>query len=137
ALPRPPGICTPVVPPRACAQSALLDPLGPGCDTVRSVRRALLLVAALAALAVPVAAIAHPLGNFTINRYSELDVAGNRLYVLYVLDMAEIPTFQAQQAGGVDAAAYARRIASHLRLTVSGKSARLVPVEHVLAFPPG
>ena len=49
----------------------------------------------MVALAAPVAASAHPLGNFTVNRYSELDVAGNRLYVVYVLDLAEIPTFQA------------------------------------------
>src|SRR5207248_5695717 len=89
------------------------------------------------ALLAPLAAKAHPLGNFTINRYSELDVSGNRLYVLYVLDMAEIPTFQAKQAGGIDGAAYARTIASHVRLTVTGRTARLVPVKHVLAFPPG
>ena len=33
--------------------------------------------------------------------YSELDVSGNRLYVLYVLDLAEIPTFQANEAGEI------------------------------------
>ena len=42
----------------------------------------------------PPAAAAHPLGNFTINRYSRVELSGDRLYVLYVLDMAEIPTFQ-------------------------------------------
>ena len=39
---------------------------------------------------------AHPLGNFTINRYSRIEPSGDRLYVLYVLDLAEIPTFQAK-----------------------------------------
>ena len=80
--------------------------------------RRLVLLAGIATIALlaPLAAKAHPLGNFTINRYSELDVAGNRLYLVYVLDMAEIPTFQAKQAGGVDAAVYVRRIASHLTL---------------------
>ena len=39
-------------------------------------------------------ASAHPLGNFTVNRYSELVVSPGRLSVTYVLDMAEIPTFQ-------------------------------------------
>src|SRR5439155_10696917 len=78
-----------------------------------------------------------PLGNFTINRYSELDVAGSRLYVLYVLDLAEIPTFQARQAGGIDARAYARRLAANAHLTVDGKPAPLVVIRHELAFPAG
>src|ERR1700710_2151506 len=100
-------------------------------------QRLLLALVVLAAPAAPVAASAHPLGNFTINRYSELDVAGNRLYVLYVLDLAEIPTFQAKQGGSIRAAAYVRRIAANLHLAVDGKAARLVPVRNELAFPPG
>ena len=43
---------------------------------------------------------AHPLGNFTVNRYAEIVLAPDRVEVLYVLDMAEIPTFQEQQ--GID-----------------------------------
>ncbi len=39
-------------------------------------------------------ASAHPLGNFTVNRYSGLDLAPGRVTVAYVLDMAEIPTYQ-------------------------------------------
>ena len=100
-------------------------------------RLAVALIIAVAALVVPALAAAHPLGNFTINRYSELDVSGNRLYVLYVLDLAEIPTFQLQQSGGIDAAAYARRIAVNAHLSVDGKPVRLVPARHALAFPPG
>jgi nickel/cobalt exporter len=103
----------------------------------RGRRLGVALLIALAALVAPTLATAHPLGNFTINRYSELDVSGNRLYVLYVLDLAEIPTFQLQQAGGIDAAAYARRIAAGAHLSVDGKPARLAPVRHALAFPPG
>lgn len=37
---------------------------------------------------------AHPLGNFTVNRYSRLDVAASSIQILYIVDMAEIPTFQ-------------------------------------------
>ena len=98
-----------------------------------------LLVLALAAVAfaAPVAASAHPLGNFTVNRYSELDVQGNRLYLVYVLDLAEIPTFQAREAGGIHAAAYVRRIAANVYLTVDGRAAPLRPVRNELAFPPG
>ena len=101
-------------------------------------KRLVLVLAALVAFAIPANAIAHPLGNFTINRYSEVDVSGNRLYVLYVLDLAEIPTFQLEQGGGgIDASAYARRIAAGTRLSIDGKAARLAPVRHALAFPPG
>ena len=39
-------------------------------------------------------ASAHPLGNFTINRFARVEVAGDQLYVRYVVDMAEIPTLQ-------------------------------------------
>src|SRR5215210_4814320 len=46
------------------------------------------------ALALPTAAWAHPLGNFTINHYAGLHVEGQEITVDYVLDMAEIPAFQ-------------------------------------------
>ena len=54
-----------------------------------------LVVATASAFALATSAKAHPLGNFTINRYSRIEPSRNRLYVLYVLDLAEIPTFQA------------------------------------------
>ncbi len=53
-----------------------------------------LLVVALVALAFAPAASAHPLGNFTINHFSRVQVSGHRIYVRYVVDMAEIPTLQ-------------------------------------------
>src|SRR5215216_7482260 len=66
---------------------------------------ALVLLAALAvALVVAGAtgAAAHPLGNFTVNTYSGLRVGPDRLAVDYVVDMAEIPTFQTRQAIDTD-----------------------------------
>jgi nickel/cobalt transporter (NicO) family protein len=39
-------------------------------------------------------ASAHPLGNFTINHFARVMVAGDTLYIRYVVDMAEIPTLQ-------------------------------------------
>ena len=97
-------------------------------------KRLAVLLAVAAALLAPAAASAHPLGNFTINRFSRVEVSGHRLYVRYVLDMAEIPTFQ---AGRIDARAYARRIARNARLVVDGRAARLVPLGTALAHPPG
>ena len=56
-------------------------------------RRALLL-GALATLALAATAGAHPLGNFTINHLSRVTVSADRVDVGYVIDQAEIPTFQ-------------------------------------------
>ena len=86
------------------------------------------------ALLAPLAAKAHPLGNFTINTFSRVQVSGDRVYVRYVLDMAEIPTFQ---AGHIDARAYANRLAAGAHLTVNGHAARLVATKHALAHPKG
>ena len=105
-------------------------------------KRILLLVTALVTLAFPVAALAHPLGNFTINRYSRIEPSGDRLYVLYVLDMAEIPTYQAQatvraEGSGVYAQKLATSIGRRLDLAIGGRRLALRPVRRVLAFPPG
>ena len=43
------------------------------------------------ALLSPGVASAHPLGNFTINRYSRLTQANEQFEIVYVLDMAENP----------------------------------------------
>ena len=97
-------------------------------------KRLVLLVAVIGALVLPVAASAHPLGNFTVNRFSRVEVAGPRIYVKYVLDLAEIPTFQ---AGNIDAGTYARRIARGARLSVDGDRVDLRPVETLLTHPAG
>jgi len=97
-------------------------------------KRLALLLAIVAALVAPAAAAAHPLGNFTINRFSRVEVFGHRLYVFYVLDLAEIPTFQ---AGHIDARAYARRLAANAHLVVAGRPATLVVLGQALAHPLG
>jgi nickel/cobalt transporter (NicO) family protein len=97
-------------------------------------RRLVLIAVALGALAWPALAAAHPLGNFTINRFSRIEVSGPRLYVRYVLDMAEIPTYQ---AGRIDPDAYARRIAANAHLAVDGRPVTLLPLRSALAHPRG
>lgn len=42
-----------------------------------------------------VAVASHPLGNFTINQFSRLEIENSKIKIHQVLDMAEIPTFQA------------------------------------------
>src|SRR5438105_10534757 len=105
-------------------------------------RKLVALLALLAALAFCASAAGHPLGNFTINRYSRVEPSGNRLYALYVLDMAEIPTFQARpELDAKGEAAYgaelANSLARHVEATVGGRAVALRAVKHVLAFPPG
>ena len=55
------------------------------------------LVVMLILWAAPIAA-AHPLGNFTVNRYAGIVLRPNEVVVHYVLDLAEIPAFQEEPA---------------------------------------
>ena len=103
-------------------------------------KRLALLFGLLVALAAPAAANAHPLGNFTVNRFSGVELSGNRVYVKYVLDMAEIPAFQERQKI-TDENVYERdlaaRIGRGLDLRLDGRKVTLIPFDHALAFPPG
>jgi len=114
----------------------------------RAVVLAVLAAALAAAGAAPAAA--HPLGNFTVNSYSGLRVGPDRLVVDYVLDMAEIPAFQARQAidgdrdGKVSDAEAAGwrdrecpRLAGGLRATVDGRPLSLQVITAAVAFPAG
>lgn len=68
-------------------------------------KRRLLAIVGLAMLAAmwPTAgAQAHPLGNFTVNRYSGVHVSPREIRIDYVVDLAEIPTFQEKAAIDTD-----------------------------------
>ena len=92
-------------------------------------RTAGLLVAAIAlVLAAAGTASAHPLGNFTVNHYAGIELAGDRVYVRYVLDVAEIPTFQF--GDDVRAAGFATTVARSLELRLDGTRVVLRPVAH-------
>ncbi|MFF8943838.1 sulfite exporter TauE/SafE family protein [Streptomyces sp. NPDC014864] len=76
------------------------------------------------------AASAHPLGNFTVNRYDGLVTAPGLLRVDHVEDLAEIPATQAApDIERLGAAAWARqrceRAARGSRLTVEGRTSAL------------
>jgi len=120
---------------------------------VRPIARRGAVLAALAAtllVAGATGAAAHPLGNFTVNTYSGLRVGPDRLVVDYVVDMAEIPTFQTRQAidtddngrvTGSEAATWrdreCPRLATGLRATVGGRPATLAVTGSALTFPMG
>ena len=97
-------------------------------------KRLFLLLIALAAL-LPPAASAHPLGNFSVNRYSAIEVSGNRIYVHYVLDLAEIPTFQERKR--VRRAGFVAEIGRGLKLTLDGRPAALQLVDSKRELRPG
>jgi ABC-type nickel/cobalt efflux system permease component RcnA len=48
----------------------------------------------LASLVLPAGAAAHPLGNFTINHYAGIVVGPGEIRIDFVIDQAEIPTFE-------------------------------------------
>lgn len=92
----------------------------------------------------PAPAAAHPLGNFSINLYSHIAVGTERVAVRYVVDMAEIPTFQ--EWGGTapqqqQQTAYLDRLAPvllhGLQLDLDGKPAVLELQRSSIAFPAG
>jgi nickel/cobalt transporter (NicO) family protein len=100
--------------------------------------RGTLLVALV--LGLPAAAGAHPLGNFTTNRWAALRLAPQRLAVRYVVDLAELPTFRAlaeldADGDGVPSAAeraawadrLAARVGAGLAVAVDGTRVALAP----------
>ena len=85
------------------------------------------LVAVIAlGLALTATASAHPLGNFTVNHYAGIELAGDRVYVRYVLDLAEIPTFQFGDE--VRAPGFATTVAKSLELRLGGRRVALRPL---------
>jgi nickel/cobalt transporter (NicO) family protein len=52
----------------------------------------LIIVALLLALSPATPAVAHPLGNFSVNQYSRIEIGTDEARLLYVLDLAELPT---------------------------------------------
>ena len=95
-------------------------------------------------------AAAHPLGNFTINHFVRLQVGTERIGVHYVVDMAEIPTFQELQAMGTRgedppseaslreyAATAVAGYAAGIVLTVNGTQIPIHPVAQHATIVPG
>jgi ABC-type nickel/cobalt efflux system permease component RcnA len=93
---------------------------------------------------------AHPLGNFTINHATRVDVTSDGISVFRVLEMAEIPAFQARGDidgngdGAIDDAeasswgkARAAELAHNIALRIDGDDVSLTSVAQALTFPDG
>ena len=95
-----------------------------------------------------VPAAAHPMGNFSINHYARISVNNGEVELRYVLDLAEIPTYQEMQRTGIDpqsdAAAISRYLAEQseglrrgLQLRIAARHLVLTEVAHQILFSPG
>jgi nickel/cobalt exporter len=89
--------------------------------------RRVLLAAVVALLALAAPAGAHPLGNFSINHLDVVRASSDRVDVRYVLDQAEIPTFQERGLSPAEVLARKRAdVARGVTLTVGGRPVPLV-----------
>jgi nickel/cobalt transporter (NicO) family protein len=91
---------------------------------------------------------AHPLGNFSISQYSAIRVDKETVEIRYIIDMAEIPTFQeiqetgiVPQAGDSSLDTYLKRktdmLAGGLTLEINGLRLTPLPESREIIFPPG
>lgn len=99
-------------------------------------------IALLALLLLPALALAHPLGNFTTNRWTRLTVGRGAIDVHWVVDMAELPTLRdlAAAGGRLDDAWVQARVADVARELVlerDGARLALAPVSSDAALHPG
>src|SRR3989454_4286150 len=96
------------------------------------------------------AASAHPLGNFTVNHFTRIDLINDALKIHGVIDMAEIPTFQELQkmatkgdgtASSEELDEYAIRTADQLArqisLLVDGRGVPLTVFAKQVSLPAG
>ena len=92
-------------------------------------RLMLALGAALAGLALLAgSAAAHPLGNFTVNHVTQVRISSDRIDLRYILDQAEIPTFQARRETPEARLAQVRaELRRNLRITADGRPVRIEP----------
>ncbi len=92
--------------------------------------------------------LAHPMGNFSVNHYSKISLETDGIKISYIIDLAEIPTYQELQQGNVAAdvadPAVTRFVAQRgaelgrgLSLLVDGKRLPLRLVSSQVIFPPG
>ena len=91
---------------------------------------------------------AHPMGNFSVNHYSRISLDREGIRISYIIDLAEIPTYQELQQGNVTAnvadSAVTRFVALRgeelgrgLSLVVDGKRLPLRLLSSQVIFPPG
>ncbi len=102
----------------------------------------------LMAMALAVPCLAHPMGNFSINHYAGIRVEKDQVEVRYLIDLAEIPTYQEVQDAGIVTVVGDRTLGpylagkaaawlKYLQVTLDGEAVRLSPVSRSVIFPAG
>lgn len=95
-----------------------------------------------------ISAYAHPMGNLSVNHYTQITIRDGHIEILFIIDMAEIPTFQEMQEAGIfpkvgdqSLAAYlpakATSLKDNLALEVEGNRLPLKVISQQIIFPPG
>jgi ABC-type nickel/cobalt efflux system permease component RcnA len=107
----------------------------------------LLLILGLVVIA-PGALLAHPMGNFSISHFARIRIDAGAIELRYILDLAEIPTFQEIQTTGIVMAtndpkdvaylaAKAEALKGELVVTLNGRRLLLETVSENMIFSPG
>jgi ABC-type nickel/cobalt efflux system permease component RcnA len=93
-------------------------------------------------------ALAHPMGNFSISHFAGLRIERDAVDIRYILDLAEIPTFQEMQTTGILPVPADPRVVAYLAskaealkggliVTLNGRPLSLETVTENVIFPPG
>jgi ABC-type nickel/cobalt efflux system permease component RcnA len=91
---------------------------------------------------------AHPMGNFSVNHYSKIKIGQQSIEIRYLIDMAEIPTFQeirqsnfTPKADELSTSRYLERqeqlLKEGLSLESDGQAVKLDAISHQVAFADG
>ena len=113
----------------------------------RKIIRSLLLIAGLLSIA-PGNLLAHPMGNFSISHYAAIHMERDTVELRYVIDMAEIPTYQEMQRTGIVAQEGDSSLAPYLIqqsaalggglfMEIDGRQVELHAVDRSVLFTPG
>ena len=92
--------------------------------------------------------LAHPMGNFSVNHYSKVTIKRGEVEVRYLIDMAEIPTFQEVRQFNITPKAddpstsrylngQEQLLKEGLSLENDGQALRLDTISHQVAFADG
>jgi nickel/cobalt exporter len=93
-------------------------------------------------------AFAHPMGNFSVNHYGKIKVQQSSVEILYLVDMAEIPTYQEMRQFGMTTQQYdsadlryvddeEKRLKEGLTLEIDGQAMHLETISRQVAFADG
>jgi nickel/cobalt exporter len=92
---------------------------------------ALGIVALLLGLAPTTPAAAHPLGNFSVNQYGRLEIDATQARLVYVLDLAELPTVVDRAL--LDSDGNGAITAAERKSYLDGKLSEIAPALHLFA----